>query len=304
MLQATLLSNFINFFSTKLLPKQIFYRNHFLLSSNPQIDTSITDTMTSTTENVYMSSIAEQNADELHSHVEQTTKMITSTDAITTNQTNEVSTSIPSAINAESDATKQTEKPIEEKQNVAISQSNVHGKPSISVDSIEKAKHENENMERVSITYATHIPTTTTAPTTTTPTVDSETEMQEQQTKSNLATSTSTASPIRKINENDRRQVVSKDDIESIRGRALNFSSTENAQQKFSGIVYVTAPTTSSLLPKSSKSFQNDLSNVDMDVDDNFHNNEHLATATTTIPLIHDSDKSNTTSPSLIHNSG
>lgn len=255
--------------------------------------------MASTTENVFMSSTAEQN-------VEQTTKTITSTDAITTNQTNEASTSIPTqAMNAESDTTKQTEKPSD-----AISQSNEHAKSSISLDSVAKTMHEKsestskiENMERVSITYATYIPTTTTTAATTTASVDSETETQEEQTKSS---STSTTSPFKKLNENDRRPVVSKDDIESIRGRALNFTSSENPQQqqKFSGIVYVTAPTTSSLLSKSSKSFQNDLSNVDMDVDDNFHNNEHLASATTTIPLIHESDKSNKTSPPLLHNSG
>lgn len=98
-----------------------------------------------------------------------------------------------------------------------------------------------------------------------------------------INTSTSTK---RTIIDSVRSRVVSKDDIESIRGRALNFTSAENTQQqKFSGVVYVTAPTTSSLLSKTSKSLKNDLSDVDME--DNFQSSEQ---ATTTIPLIHELD--------------
>lgn len=87
----------------------------------------------------------------------------------------------------------------------------------------------------------------------------------------------------------DRSRVISRDDIESIRGRALNITSADHhrilqqqPQQPYSGIVYVTAPTTSAFLPRSSSSFHNDLSNVD--IEDIFPNSEHLAAVPTTTP--------------------
>lgn len=89
------------------------------------------------------------------------------------------------------------------------------------------------------------------------------------------------------MGEADRSRIISKDDIESIRGRALNISHVDHSQkvqQPYSGIVYVTAPTTSSFLPRASGAFRNDLSNVD--IDDVFSNSEHLEPVTTGTPVL------------------
>lgn len=72
---------------------------------------------------------------------------------------------------------------------------------------------------------------------------------------------------------NDRTASVSKDDIEMMRGRALNINDSEH-QRKSSGILYVTAPTTETFRPKSDNSFGGDgnreLSDVSMDDDEPF----------------------------------
>lgn len=87
---------------------------------------------------------------------------------------------------------------------------------------------------------------------------------------------------------NGRSRVVSKDDIESIRGRALNFNNTEQKKQKSSGVIYVTAPPAQPAA-KLSKSFD-DLSDVSMDNDGmDFHSSEHTESTAPT-PLIHDSE--------------
>lgn len=116
-------------------------------------------------------------------------------------------------------------------------------------------------------------------------TVGVDTVTQEQSEAVVISGVTSIAKP------NDRSQVVSKDDIESIRGRALNFNKTDRKQQKSSGVIYVTAPSIEST-SKHSKSFNDDLSDVNMDNDDmDFHSSEHMITTTTAQnPLIHDSE--------------
>lgn len=64
---------------------------------------------------------------------------------------------------------------------------------------------------------------------------------------------------------NDRTASVSKDDIEMMRGRALNINDSEH-QKKSSGILYVTAPATESLRSNGNK----ELSDVSMDDDEPF----------------------------------
>lgn len=70
---------------------------------------------------------------------------------------------------------------------------------------------------------------------------------------------------------NVRSRVVSKDDIESIRGRALNLNSTENKPIKPTGVIYVTAP------PAQNKPMLDDLSDVSMDNDNmEFFSSKHM----------------------------
>lgn len=85
----------------------------------------------------------------------------------------------------------------------------------------------------------------------------------------------------------DRSRVVSKDDIESIRGRALNLTNSERKQSTPGGVIYVTAPppppVPSMSIPKSAKTFSDDLSDVSMDNDSmDFQSSEHVGKTTTT----------------------
>lgn len=96
----------------------------------------------------------------------------------------------------------------------------------------------------------------------------------------------------------DRSRVVSKDDIESIRGRALNLTNSERKQPTSSGVIYVTAPPSAPVpsmsIPKSAKTFSDDLSDVSMDNDSmDYQSSEHVAkttTTTTSTPSIPDSE--------------
>lgn len=90
------------------------------------------------------------------------------------------------------------------------------------------------------------------------------------------------------IKSNDRSRIVSKDDIESIRGRALNLSSIEH-RPSTSGMIFVTAPP-ALVLPKSSKTFSDDLSDVSMDNEGMDLNSSEHVSATSQLPLIHDSE--------------
>lgn len=185
-------------------------------------------------------------------------------------------------------------------------------------------KNENANTQRiVSINDVTNGPTTASDAI-----VDAK---KEDATKP--AVSTSTSANIIKVN--DRSRVVSKDDIESIRGRALNFSSNDHQQSMPGGVIYVTAPPLPSsssspsaaasvtideisrsapvipviVKPKSAKakSFGDDLSDVSMDNDGpDFHSSEHVAimtttTTTTTTTTADMSEMKTTTLTPLIH---
>lgn len=124
-------------------------------------------------------------------------------------------------------------------------------------------KNANANAQRVTINDVTNGSTMTTNV--------AVTETQEP-TKSDAISGSTSASIIK---ANDRSRVVSKDDIESIRGRALNLTSTERRQQSMSGAIYVTAPTL--VMPKASKTFSDDLSDVSMDNDGlDFKSGEHM----------------------------
>lgn len=107
----------------------------------------------------------------------------------------------------------------------------------------------------------------------------------------NIPTKSSTISQPNAV-ESDRSRIVSKNDIESIRGRALNITSTgmEMERQQTSAFVFVTP---SSVEPKSKHTFGDDLSDVSMDDGglDDFHSRSHVEQITKpSTPLIHDSE--------------
>lgn len=142
---------------------------------------------------------------------------------------------------------------------------------------MESSESENEstvqNVESENVNSVTNGPTVT---------IDIATESQEQ-TKFDIVSSTMIASTIK---SSDRSRIVSKDDIESIRGRALNLNSTDR-KSTTSGIIYVTAPPSSQ---KPSKTFSDDLSDVSMDNESmDFHSSEHVVT-TAQPSLIHDTE--------------
>lgn len=157
-----------------------------------------------------------------------------------------------------------------------------------------KNGNENANAQRVSINDVTNGPTIAT---------DAILLHVEEATKSPAITNSTSANTIK---VNDRSRVVSKDDIESIRGRALNFTNDERRQSMAGGVIYVTAPPSSPLtsaaaaideasgttpdmpvLVKSksakAKSFNDDLSDVSLDNDGlDFHSKDHSTTSTMT----------------------
>lgn len=117
-------------------------------------------------------------------------------------------------------------------------------------------------------------------------------EADEEETKPTLKPSAIDAHPIKL---NDRSRVVSKTDIESIRGRAINFTGSDRRPMAGAGgVIYVTAPPPQSapfdavaadgppamVMPKSAKSniFSDDLSDVSMENDGmELHSSEHMA---------------------------
>lgn len=114
----------------------------------------------------------------------------------------------------------------------------------------------------------------------TTTTIDSVTEADsEDQTIESDSVDSSTSGFIK---SNVRSGIVSRDDIESIRGRALNFTASDRKPTK-SSIIYVTAPPA---VVKMSKS-EDDLSDVSMDNDGmDVHSTEHRAMVPTSIEAV------------------
>lgn len=145
-----------------------------------------------------------------------------------------------------------------------IARNNVHetindSQSNTDADIEDETTNKNANTEHVSASDVTTMTTET---------------ITESHAKSEVVSSSTMASITK---SNDRSRIVSKDDIESIRGRALNLSSVEH-RQPASGVIYVTAPPTPSM-PKMSKTFIDDLSDVSMDNDGmEVHSSEHIAT--------------------------
>lgn len=121
------------------------------------------------------------------------------------------------------------------------------------------------------------------------------TESEESVETKSVITNTSTKSSAisqPKAGENDRSRVVSKTDIESTRGRALNITSNgmKMERQQTSAFVFVT-PSSDQI--KSMHTFGDDLSDVSMDGDglNDFHSRSHVEQTTKpSTPLIHDSE--------------
>lgn len=233
-------------------------------------------------------------------HVDQTAKLITSTNAITmqppTTSASNVRTTI---VNEDGDddvdeddaatAITKTQPAVDGSSNI---KNNVPDKSGILIDSSDDTSTtsssvtmKNANAERVTVDDVVSNSQTTTVKTST---------------DSGVVSSSSIAGIISKMNvRNDTGRIVvalSNDNIESIRGRALNFSNVERKTPVSAGIVYVTAPTTqplpSSAMPRSSKAFSGDLSDVSMDGDDSdeFNGSGTMTTTTTTTTSAHDSD--------------
>lgn len=169
--------------------------------------------------------------------------------------------------------------------------SNVQDKASISIDSSDDNSSssgggggtmKNANIERATIND--DVTNSETVPTKTLSNSESSTE-------TNVNTNTVNIGKMNVRNDTGRIVVaLSNDNIESIRGRALNLTNVERKMPVAAGIVYVTAPSPhalpSSAMPRSSfgKAFSGDLSDVSMDADDSdeFNGASTSATATTT----------------------
>ncbi|XP_031630800.1 putative epidermal cell surface receptor isoform X2 [Contarinia nasturtii] len=262
-------------------------------------ETSTTNSIKVTTESLELLStpekLSDQNDEEESSTIAQMAKLrstIAPTTAPQLQSTTEKSTTIVTTEDVNEDEEEgstvtvfaKTEMPIGEQSNDS---------PTSNDDSKDETTIKNTNAERVT---ANDVTTVTTEPVTV------------PQAKSEFVSSSTTAS-ITKPNE--RTRIVSKDDIESIRGRALNLSGVEH-RQPASGVIYVTAPPTQSM-PKSLKTFSDDLSDVSMDNDGmEVHSSEHIA-PTQTATLTHEpeclskdgcNNAEDKVSPSLFHESG
>lgn len=302
-------------------------------------DVRTTDAMP-TTENVEIlpstpitASAAEANKMDMNNEqtTEQTIKLITTTHAITTTASSEArsngtaSTMAPISLGETSIQNKNDEKSIEIKENSGNGQNEsdaqdkssilmVSGNENVNADDDDEPTMKNANTERVTINDVTNSPTMLT--TTTTDAVDESEESVE--TKSDIIDNTTKSSISKTTVASDRSGVVSKDDIDSIRGRALNITDGEMERQQTSSFVYVTPA-----MAKSMHTFGDDLSDVSMDNDgsNDFHTSSHVASSTTSTtttastPLIHDSEcqskkgctlmsTDKTPSPPLFHNSG
>lgn len=134
-------------------------------------------------------------------------------------------------------------------------------------ESYEESTLKNAHIERTTVTGSTDGPTTT---------VDSIDESDsEESTKESEIFSSSTSVSL--VKPNDRIRGVSRDEIESTRGRALNLTSFER-KPSTSGVIYVTAPP-AVIISKTSKAFGGDLSDVSMENDGmDIHSSEYGVT--------------------------
>lgn len=202
----------------------------------------------------------------------QTNEQTTSSNAITTSniQVNEASSTVPSLpsqrieiVNEKTlhstGVTEVVSDDMQEKRTILMDLGNVHS------NNNDEPTIKDVNVERETMIDATNSPSITTEPSTS--------KSDEKNVKPNIS----------------RSRVVSKDVIESIRGRALNITNSGMERQQSSSFVYVT-PTMP--VAKSMNAFSGDLSDVNMDDDEDFgdfHGSARV-TATTSTPLIHDSE--------------
>lgn len=249
---------FVNFHKFNKKLKMFFFSTH--------LDVSTTDAIKATTEIIDLSTStkpSEQNDDEeILTTIGQTVKVINAVSATTTQSSVAKDASTTISYDEDNDG------------------SMVASKTEASVESAsdETMESSSESDEHETVNDVTNGPAVTT---------EVVTESTEHPIKSDTIEISSTSTSI--IKSNDRSRIVSKDDIESIRGRALNLSSTER-KSSTSGVIYVTAPPTPApAISKSAKSsFSDDLSDVSMDNESmDFHSSEHVAT---------------TAQPSLMHN--
>lgn len=249
----------------------------------------------------------------------------TETDNVSSSQTAEITKA-----HASVDATKNN---VQDTGSILMGSSVSSDESSTDGPTMMKNGNANANAQRVSINDVTNGPTI--APDAIVDVHDDGGDEGEDATKSPTV-STSTSANI--IKANDRSRVVSKDDIESIRGRALNFTSYQHQPVVPGGVIYVTAPPlppsssspspspsaaapnvtideiprTASVMPAivktksgKAKSFGDDLSDVSMDNDGfDFHGSEHAAIMTTTTTTTTTmAEMKTTTSTPLIHDS-
>lgn len=243
----------------------------------PIPDISTEDATSTTTDSVDISSFTfteQSDIDAAHSHRMRTMRpAMTYEDAMLARQRVDTTTSHSSTLVTDSETTQST---TTDKSTTAINESNEHITRRV-FDMNEHDTFESLRTNRPkSNVDTTHIPPDMET------TMDEDDEMNEEESEP-IPMEDETEEKNSHVENELRGRVISKDDIESIRGRALNISSgadlnpkiqKQQQQQPYSGIVYVTAPTTSSYSPRSSSTFQNDLSNVD--IDDIFPNSEHL----------------------------
>lgn len=235
------------------------------------LETNTTDRIKTTTENSEILLTSMKNYDEEYSTIAQTGKLTTLMSATTLSppQLSEKYTTIVSTLGSVDDMHEEmgSTVPIITKTEASIdaTKNNVDEISKMSSDNGEKNDDTTVEYTQSDLLNISDATTMTAHPTTET----------REQTKTNVVSASI-------AKQNDRSRVVSKDDIESIRGRALNFNTTERKQQNPSGVIYVTAPPAQPI-PKLSKSF--DLSDVSMDNDGmDIHSSEYMS-ATQRTPL-------------------
>ncbi|XP_055308987.1 putative epidermal cell surface receptor isoform X2 [Sitodiplosis mosellana] len=265
-------------------------------------DTNKFDGIKTTTESLEISSTSMKNDKEEHSTIAAMAKLtsLSSATTLAPPQSSEKYTTISSGLS-------QSVNNINEEERSTIG---VITETEASIDAttknVQEQNNNGENSDETTVEIERGEHSSDTAVTTVS--VDAVTETQKQIKSDALSGSVNSSI----VKPNDRSRVVSKDDIESIRGRALNLSSTESKQPKSAGVIYVTVSPVQNK-PMHSKSFSDDLSDVSMDNDGmDLNSSEHMV-ATTQTSLNHDTkckskddcnnadDKS---SPSLFHDSG
>lgn len=271
--------------------------------------TSTTDAMSVTTESMDMvslsmidSSNANGDDEEGHGTIGQMAKLLTEPNTMTTVASISTSTSTFDQINeASTIAIGESDSENDESSTIAttgksdtildVTKNSVQDtdRMPISLFVDDKSHGGETTMPNLNVNDKTNGAAAAVATTTTTTTTEADVDTDPQgETKPPFKISMIPSSSPTKVN--DRSRVVSKNDIESIRGRALNLTGNERRQSMPGGVIYVTAPPPPPLshspsfdasanvavnglamaMPKSAKAktFDDDLSDVSMDNDD------------------------------------